>query len=279
MKKKKLGTIAIALAIAGASATCAGCSLKLSDYVDEETASEIASFGKSLIVEKGSEVVTEMVSDVASSSSSLISQIIEESKTIAEQEASGENPGGSTSGENPGGSTSGENPGGNTSGDNTAGNESAEESQNNTGNTAGNQASGILTSTADIGLTDSDGKGKNYVFTYGDSIYNAIYWDDHWKIMDSYLIGNSNDMIIICQALIDLHPIHGADHESYRTADDMAYEWLQHNIAYEFLPEDNVWRQKSKDVDFNPDDQGKSFIEIYEQRTGKEFKWSDITGD
>lgn len=260
MKKKKLGAIAIALAIAGVLATCAGCSLKLSDYVDEETASEIASFGKSLIVEKGSEVVTEMVSDVASSSSSLISQIIEESKTIAEQEASGENPGG------------------NASGDNTAGNESAEESQNNTGNTAGNQATGILTSTADIGLTDSDGKGKNYVFTYGDSIYTAIYWDDHWKIMDSYLIENSNDMIIICQALIDLHPIHGADHENYRTADDMAYEWLQHNIAYEFLPEDNVWRQKSKDVDFNPDDQGKSFIEIYEQRTGKEFKWSDITG-
>lgn len=273
MKKKKLGTIAIALAIAGASATCAGCSLKLSDYVDEETASEIASFGKSLIVEKGSEVVTEMVSDVASSSSSLISQIIEESKTIAEQEASGES---KTIAEQ---EASGENPGGNTSGDNTAGNESAEESQNNTGNTAGNQASGILTSTADIGLTDSDGKGKNYVFNYGDSIYTAIYWDDHWKIMDSYLIENSNDMIIICQALIDLHPIHGADHESYRTADDMAYEWLQHNIAYEFLPEDNVWRQKSKDVDFNPDDQGKSFIEIYEQRTGKEFKWSDITGD
>lgn len=277
MKKKKLGAIAIALAIAGASATCAGCSLKLSDYVDEETASEIASFGKSLIVEKGSEVVTEMVSDVASSSSSLISQIIEESKTIAEQEASGES---KTIAEQ---DASGENSGGNTSGDNTAGNESsdaqADENRNNSGNTAGNQASGILTSTADIGLTDSDGKGKNYVFTYGDSIYTAIYWDDHWKIMDSYLIGNSNDMIIICQALIDLHPIHGADHESYRTADDMAYEWLQHNIAYEFLPEDNVWRQKSKDVDFNPDDQGKSFIEIYEQRTGKEFKWSDITGD
>jgi hypothetical protein len=272
MKKKKLGAIAIALAIAGALATCAGCSLKLSDYVDEETASEIASFGKSLIVEKGSEVVTEMVSDVASSSSSLISQIIEESKTIAEQEASGES---KTIAEQ---ETSGENPGGNTSGDNTTGNESAKENQKNSGNTAGNQASGILTSTADIGLTDSDGKGKNYVFTYGDSSYTAIYWDDHWKIMDSYLIGNSNDMIIICQALIDLHPIHGADHESYRTADDMAYEWLQHNIAYEFLPEDNVWRQKSKDVDFNPDDQGKSFIEIYEQRTGKEFKWSDVTG-
>ena len=277
MKKKKLGAIAIALAIAGASATCAGCSLKLSDYVDEETASEIASFGKSLIVEKGSEVVTEMVSDVASSSSSLISQIIEESKTIAEQEASGEN---KTIAEQ---DASGENPGGSTSGGNASGNESsdaqADENRNNSGNTTGNQASGILTSTADIGLTDSDGKGKNYVFNYGDSIYTAIYWDDHWKIMDSYLIGNSNDMIIICQALIDLHPIHGADHESYRTADDMAYEWLQHNIAYEFLPEDNVWRQKSKDVDFNPDDQGKSFIEIYEQRTGKEFKWSDITGD
>ena len=252
MKRRKLRVIAIALTIAVPSTASAGCSFKLSDYVDEETASEIASFGKSFIVEKGSEVVTEMVSDVASSSSSLISQIIEESKNIAEQEAS-EN---STSGDDV--------TDGITTGNQTAGN-------NNTG-------SGILSSTADINLRDSDGKGKNYIFDYNGAEYTAIYWDDHWKIMDSYLIGNSNDMIVICQALIDLHPIHGADHESYRTADDMAYEWLQHNIAYEFLPEDNVWRQKAKDVDFNPDDQGKSFIEIYEQRTGKEFKFSDVTG-
>lgn len=256
MKKKNLRAVATLLIVAAAVFSCIGCSFNLSDYVDEETASEIASFGKSVIVEKGSEVVSEMVSDVADASSSLMSQLIEEGKKVT--------------------STYGESNEDTSSSD--VGNESGKESGSDSSNSGSTTKSGILNSTSDIGLRDVDGKGSNYEFTYDNKVYTAIRWEDHWKIMDSYLIENSNDMIIICQALIDVYPIHGADLESYRTADDMAYEWLQHNIAYAFLPEDNVWRQKSKDVDFNPDDQGKSFIEIYEQRTGKEFKWSEITG-
>ena len=75
----------------------------------------------------------------------------------------------------------------------------------------------------------------------------------------------------ICQALIDIHPIHGSDMISYRTSDDMVYEWLQHNFAYSVLPDDNLWKNNAKNVDFDPQDQGKSIKEIYEDRTGKKF--------
>ncbi|WP_029231627.1 hypothetical protein [Butyrivibrio sp. VCB2006] len=222
MKKKKLIAATMLLAI---TLSQVGCSNVFSDYIDDETASSIASLGKSFAVEKG----TEMVSDIVENSTALISQMIEESKSPDDADSS-------------------------------------------------DSVTGILSSTADIGLMDADGKDTNYIFTYGDVAFAAIHWDDHWKIIDSYLIENSSDMVIICQALIDVHPIHGADMENYRTADDMAYEWLQHNLAYEFLPEGNAWREKSKDVDFNPDDQGKTFIEIYEERTGKEFNFKEIMG-
>ncbi|MDO5491687.1 MAG: hypothetical protein Q4F96_04730, partial [Bacillota bacterium] len=78
-------------------------------------------------------------------------------------------------------------------------------------------------------------------------------------------------MIAICQTLIDTHPVHGRDDESYRTADDMVYEWEQHNLVYTYLPEDNLWRESAKNVDFDPEDQGRSFEEIYEDRTGQEL--------
>ena len=58
---------------------------------------------------------------------------------------------------------------------------------------------------------------------------------------------------------------------SYRTADDMAYEWVQHNLAYEILPEGNSFRNSAKDVDLDPRDQGMSLVEIYEDRTGKKI--------
>lgn len=131
----------------------------------------------------------------------------------------------------------------------------------------------------EIEVKSVDGGEKNYSFVYKEEEFNAIYTTDHWKIMNSYKISSESDMLVICQALIDIHPIHGSDMESYRTADDMVYEWLQHNLAYELLPEDNYWRNKAKDVDFNPEDQGKSFVEIYEQRTGKEFDFSVIYGE
>lgn len=129
---------------------------------------------------------------------------------------------------------------------------------------------GILTGPEDIGLHDIDGGNTNFVFTYDDTEYTAIYTYDNWKIIDSYLIKNMADMEVICQALIDINPIHGKDYESFRTAKDMAYEWDQHNIAYDLLPDDNEWRANVKDVDLNPDDQGKSFLDMYCDRTGKE---------
>ncbi|MBE5842782.1 MAG: hypothetical protein E7302_01225 [Butyrivibrio sp.] len=132
------------------------------------------------------------------------------------------------------------------------------------------EGQGLLSSTEDVNLTDT-GDGKHYTFTYGDEEFSAIYTEDNWKILDSYKITNVDDNYIICQALIDEHPIHGSDMASYRTAEDMAYEWLQHNIAYEILPDDNAMKSHAKDVDFDPKDQGKDFDEIYEDRTGKEF--------
>ena len=55
--------------------------------------------------------------------------------------------------------------------------------------------------------------------------------------LDSVALSTWKDMEIICAALSEIYPVHGRDRTSYRTAEDMAYEWLQHNIAYEFLPE------------------------------------------
>jgi hypothetical protein len=135
---------------------------------------------------------------------------------------------------------------------------------------------GILESTADIEIHDEDGNGTRFTFTYGGEEFSALYRSDNWQIIDSYLITNSDDMMIICQALIDIHPIHGADMESYRTPEDMAYEWLQHNLAYDILPEDNYWRQKAKDVDLNPADQGKTLAEMYEIKTGKKLSISEL---
>ena len=135
---------------------------------------------------------------------------------------------------------------------------------------------GILKSTADINLHSADGGKKNYVFTYNGTDFSAIYTADNWKVIDSYLIDNTEDITIICEALIAEHPIHGSDMQSYRTAEDMAYEWEQHNIAYTFLPEGNRWKEKIKDVDLNPADQGLSFDEIYERQTGKKITIEEI---
>lgn len=105
----------------------------------------------------------------------------------------------------------------------------------------------------------------NYIFDYNGNPFKASYIYDNWTIFDSYRVKNVHDMTIICQGLIDLYPIHGADRVSYRTADDMAYEWLQHNYAYEILPKSS-FRDMARDVDFDPDDQGKSLEELYKSR-------------
>lgn len=136
--------------------------------------------------------------------------------------------------------------------------------------------SGILSEPSDINLRDTDGNDKNYLFTYDGEDFSVVYTTDNWKIYDSYRINNTEDMTIICEALISVHQIHGSDMESYRTAEDMAYEWLQHNIAYQFLSDDSSWKVHAQNVDLDPKDQGKSFSEIYEDRTGKEFNIKDF---
>ncbi|WP_026516499.1 hypothetical protein [Butyrivibrio sp. MC2021] len=121
----------------------------------------------------------------------------------------------------------------------------------------------LLSSIEDIGLSSAD--GKNYTFTYDDRQYTAIYTPDHWKIRDSYDINSIEDMTIICQALINEHPIHGRDMVNYRTVDDMVYEWEVHNIAYFFFSDKDEAKAHAKDVDFNPEDAGLTFEEYYDK--------------
>ena len=130
--------------------------------------------------------------------------------------------------------------------------------------------------TLEIALRDVDGNGKNYTFTYGGEDFKAQYTTDNWKIVDSYKITDTADMTAICQALLDVHPVHGRDMQSIRTAEDMAFEWQQHNLVYELFPENNSWRQSAKDVDLNPADQNKTLQEMYEDRTGKPFRLEDF---
>lgn len=134
----------------------------------------------------------------------------------------------------------------------------------------------ILIDVLEINMHDTDGNGTNFIFDYKDNQYTAIYSEDNWRIIDSYKIKNRSDIIKICETLLDIHRIHGKDMISYRTAEDMAYEWIQHNIAYEILPEESKWRENAKDVDLDPQDQGRSFREMYEARTGKKLDIMDI---
>ena len=126
----------------------------------------------------------------------------------------------------------------------------------------------LLESAEDIALTDEG--GDRFTFTYGGEEFEAIYTPDNWKIMYSYKIRNKADMTIICKALLDVHPVHGRDYESFRTPEDCAYEWEQHNTAYDMLPETSPYKANTRDVDLNPEDQGKSFIEMAGDRLRRE---------
>ena len=166
--------------------------------------------------------------------------------------------------------------------DNSSNSEADSKTPDNSSNSAtdsSGESAGLLTSAADINLSSADGGTKNYTFTYNGETYKAKHTADHWTIYDSYKINSKSDMMIICQALIDLYPVHGSDMVSYRTAEDMTFEWQQHNIGYIFLGEKSEWASHLKDVDFDPADQGKTFDEIYKDRTGKEFKFSDFLSD
>jgi hypothetical protein len=130
---------------------------------------------------------------------------------------------------------------------------------------------GKLKSIDDIHLEAIDDYGQNYVFYYGGEQFEAYFDSQSWKVYDSYRITNHADIAIICQALLNEHVVYGSDWVTPRTADDMAYEWEQHNLAYKILPAGNHWRNDAKDVDLDPYDQGLSFEEMYERRTGEKF--------
>ncbi|MBP5607117.1 MAG: hypothetical protein J6X66_02445, partial [Lachnospiraceae bacterium] len=135
---------------------------------------------------------------------------------------------------------------------------------------------GILGSAEDIALTDKDGSGKNYCFTYGNDLFESEFENETWKIYDSYKISNMDDMKIICGALQAEHPVHIGDTEALRTPEDMAQEWMEHNVGYELFAPDSEWSARAKDVDLDPHDVGKSIFEIYEDRTGKKFNLGDV---
>lgn len=145
-------------------------------------------------------------------------------------------------------------------------NESIIEKEEVINSSVGTEIEDILTSAEQLNIQDIDGKETNYIFTYKGQEYKAIYTTDNWHIENSYQIRNHNDMKIICEALINIHPIHGKDKVSYRTVDDLVYEWELHNIAYDLLPEENKWKSNVKHVDLNPEDQGKDLVEMYKSR-------------
>ena len=116
----------------------------------------------------------------------------------------------------------------------------------------------------------------NYMFNYNNEEFFATYTLDNWHINDSYKIADIDDIEAICNALIEIHPIHGDDLVSFRTAKDMASEWTKHNLLYMILPDESNWKNSAKDVDLDPYDQNKSLSEMYKQRTGKEFDYSNI---
>jgi hypothetical protein len=126
----------------------------------------------------------------------------------------------------------------------------------------------LLSSPEDIGLHDTDGNGVDYIFSYGGEEFFALYEPDNWHITDSYKIEDEDDILLICQALISVHPIHSADMQSYRAAEDMAFEWHQHNLAYNHLPDSSEWKSNAKDVDLDSKDESKGLFNFLMDRLG-----------
>ena len=96
---------------------------------------------------------------------------------------------------------------------------------------------------------------------------------ESWKIYNSYLINNENDMYKICKALSNKHPVPTAKNSTdYRTVDDMVYEWQEHNKGYLYstrLPDGelkNMGVEATMHVDINPGDQGKNVYQLMWER-------------
>jgi len=113
--------------------------------------------------------------------------------------------------------------------------------------------------------------GYEYTFNYhGEDFY--VYKDyENWRIIDSYKIDNTNDMKDIITALINIYPIPSKDYNSYRSVEDMLQEWEIHNFAYNMLPDDSEYKNRVKDVDFNPADEGKTLEDYFKEYTGIDY--------
>ncbi|MBR2560873.1 MAG: hypothetical protein IKE31_01850 [Eubacterium sp.] len=123
-----------------------------------------------------------------------------------------------------------------------------------------------LKGTDDINLRN--GGDGYYYFTYNGEDFRALYAASTWTIYDSYKITNKKDITIICQALSDIYPVPSRDWQSYRTAEDMAYEWDQHNKIYLIAPKDGRTRERTRNVDLDPEDQGKTYEDLYHENLG-----------
>ena len=124
----------------------------------------------------------------------------------------------------------------------------------------------LLSAPPDIVYQYSDDSFEYYTFAYGNNEFIVLHEYDNWQIKDSYLVQNTRDMEMIAQALIDIYPVHGIDLESYRTPEDMVYEWIQHNIVCELEEGAGKWRDSAKSVDLDPDEQNMNLWEIYQAR-------------
>ena len=120
-----------------------------------------------------------------------------------------------------------------------------------------------LQSTDDINLRAAG--GGYYYFTYNGEDYKALYSYSTWTIYDSYKITNKKDIKIICQALSDEHQVPSRDGQSYRTVDDMAYEWDQHNKIHMIAPDGSRTKERTRNVDLDPEDQGKTYKDYYNE--------------
>ena len=123
----------------------------------------------------------------------------------------------------------------------------------------------ILHSVGELSLSTED--DIHFTFLYNGETYHATFAEDTWKIIDSWKITDRSDMTIICRGITDAHPIPTPDHTGFRTPEDMAFEWEQHNIAYYMLPEGAKWKENAKDVDLNPEDQGKTILNFLLERS------------
>jgi len=121
-----------------------------------------------------------------------------------------------------------------------------------------------VSSTSDwSGLYSDD--GINYTFRYNGEEFSLYFKDDTWHVNNSYKITDEADILMICDTLADLHPVPNKDYSGWRTPEDMAFEWEQHNIAYSLMPDRFIFKSNAKHVDINPSDQGKTLYDFYKQ--------------